>query len=585
MNLSYCFTKRVPGALIFAVLMLSACSTTSSQSADIDNNSAEEPVPVVVEVETTEQLPPIDPKVMEHVFAAEALGSAGDYSGGASEYLAAALISTDPAVAERATKVAVAAGDWQKVVLASDRWSVLEPDSLDALELAAGSRLREGDYTGAEYQMGKLLKLTSSDPVMGWSMVGKLLSSARDGERANRVVDHLIQDANAESNVDALFLRSELAARGGDLIAAAGWVQKAIDIDPERADLLAWSGTLAVNLQDTGLALERYKQAWNLDRSEPAIAMAYAELLNRTGDLEAAFKILGGLPDTPTMRFGRVVFALNAEDKATAMRIYRQFDSVTYDDSSEAAFQAAQCAELLDLPQEAIDWYAKVSGERSIRATLRRAFLTAGQGDVDGSRAMLAALRAQSNGLVVIQSYQAESQILREAKRPQDAIQALNAALVDHPDSSTLRYDRALLAVELEQLELAESDFRAIIAEQPENAAALNALGYTLVDMTDRYEEAQLLILKAYELSPLEPSIIDSMGWLAYRLNDLDEAERFLQLAWASSESAEIAAHLGEVLWANGQKEEARDIWQQGLELEKENKVLLETLKRIGESP
>ncbi len=522
---------------------------------------------------------------MEHVFAAETYGAEGDFSSAASEYLAAALASDDPQVAERAAKVAIAAGEWQMVAMASDRWSVLQPDSLDALQLAAGSRLREEDYTGAEYQLGRLVKLTKSDSSLGWEIVAKLLATATDRGKANQVINHLVEDADAGSDPDALFARSTLAARNGDLEAAADWVKTAIDIDPTRADLLAWAGTLAVNLKDDDLAVERYRQAWKVNPEEPGIAMAYAELLKRGGDLKLAFQVLEGLPDTPEMRFGRIVFALEAEDKATAMDMYQSFAKAKYEDPSEAAFQAAQSAELLELPREAIDWYAKVSGARALRSQLRSAFLYAGLGDVDEARKLLAQLRIQADDQVITQSYQAETQILKEAGRSDDAMQVLDAALKAQPDDATLRYERALLAVDLLQLDLAESDLRHIIADQPENAAALNALGYTLADLTDRYEEAQEYILKAYELQPLESSIIDSMGWLAYRMNRLDEAERYLQLAWASTEGAEIAAHLGEILWVNGKQNEAREIWTQGLDIESTNKILIETLKRFGEYP
>jgi len=585
MNLSYCFTKRVPGALIFVSLMLSACSGTPDKITPADESASLLPDTGAVQSTPVEELKPTNAKVMEHVFAAEAFGAEGDFSSAASEYLEAALASDDPEIAERAAKVAVASGEWQKVAMASDRWAVLQPESIDALQLAAGSRLREEDYTGAEYQLGKLLNLTRSDPTLSWEMVAKLLASSNDRDKANKVITHLIEDADAGSNPDALFARSTLAARNGDLQGAADWVQQAIDIDSSRADFLAWSGTLAVNLNNDELALERYRQARALNPSEPGIAMAYAELLKRGGDLESAYKILEGLPDIPEKRFSSVVFALDAEDKAMAMEIYRGFATAQYDDPSEAAFNAAQSAELLELPHDAISWYAKVGGERALRAQLRSAFLYAGLGELDKARQILAQLRIEAGELVITQSYQAESQILKEANRPKEAMLVLNAALQSQPDDEALRYERALLAVDLQQLDLAESDLRQIIEIQPENATALNALGYTLVDLTDRYEEAQQYILKAYELQPLEPSIIDSMGWLAYRLNRLDEAERYLQLAWASTESAEIAAHLGEVLWANDKQDEAREIWTQGLDIESDNVVLLDTLKRFGQYP
>jgi Flp pilus assembly protein TadD len=141
------------------------------------------------------------------------------------------------------------------------------------------------------------------------------------------------------------------------------------------------------------------------------------------------------------------------------------------------------------------------------------------------------------------------------------------------------------LAVGLGRLELAESDLRRIISVQPENAAAINALGYTLADLTERYDEAEQLILQAYELQPEDPSIIDSMGWISYRLGRLREAEKYMREAWTAMRNAEVAAHLGEVLWVRGQKDEARSLWKLGLEMEDDNEVLINTMQRFGETP
>ncbi len=143
----------------------------------------------------------------------------------------------------------------------------------------------------------------------------------------------------------------------------------------------------------------------------------------------------------------------------------------------------------------------------------------------------------------------------------------------------------ALLAAGLGQVELAENDLRRIIADQPDNAAAINALGYTLADLTDRYDEAEQLIFLAYELQPGDASIIDSMGWISYRRGRLVEAEKYLREAWKLLRNAEIAAHLGEVLWASGQKDEARAFWKLGVEMENDNEILVKTMQRFGELP
>jgi tetratricopeptide (TPR) repeat protein len=382
-----------------------------------------------------------------------------------------------------------------------------------------------------------------------------------------------------------LFARSRLAANFGELEQAFELADQAIKLDPQRSDILAWSGRLAVNLGDDTLALIRYQQAWEANPADEQIAMAYAELLKRNDSLMSAQKVLAQLPDTPDMRFARIIFALDGGDRDNAESLYAGYSSVQYEDRSEAAFQAAQSAELLDYKREAIDWYEQVAGEKSMRATMRRAFLLAGLGDIEDARNLLTQLRVGADAEVSSQSLQAEAQILQDAGRPDEAFQLLSDGLKYFPEDISLRYTRALIAVGLGYLELAESDLRQIISVQPDNAAALNALGYTLADLTDRYEEAEELIVLAYELQPDDASIIDSMGWISYRLGRLPEAEAYLREAWKILRNAEVAAHLGEVLWVRGQKEEARSTWQLGIQMESENEILRKTMQRYGELP
>jgi len=531
------------------------------------------------------KLPPTDTDVMYHVFSAELLGAQGDYSGAAAAYLKAALASDDPEIAERATRVALAADEWQMVALASDRWAMLAPDNLDAHQLAAGSRLKEGDYAGAEYQLGKILEMTAGNPGHGWQIVSALLVPADDQSRANKVLDDLLQRFDASSDADACFARSQLAARAGDMDKAEKMADEAIRLAPERADLLAWSGRLALGRKDQAAALARYRRAWNLDHANIGIAMAYAELLKRGGDKAGAQAVLAKLPDEPGIRFSRIVLALDLGERETAENLYRGFSDAHYRDTSAAAFQAAQSAELLEHPREAIEWYKKVTGERSLQAAMRQAFLLASLGEIEEARSVLARARINADQQVQADSYQAEAQILQDAGRKEEAMQVLDHALETMPDATAVRYARALLCVDLGKLKLAETDLRQIIAAEPHNAAALNALGYTLADLTQRYDEAEALIHKAYALQPQEPSIIDSMGWIAYRRGRMEEAVRYLNAAWDASGNAEIAAHLGEVLWVTDQHDKAREIWQAGVKAEPDNTVLAKTMQRFGVSP
>lgn len=582
MKVHYCFMKRLLSVLVFATVILTACATVSKPPVE---PSPEAPPVASDTAAPAVPLQPTDPEVMNHVFAAEVLGSEGDISAAAAEYLEAALISDDPEIAKRAARIAVSAGEWQMVALASDRWATLDTSSLEAREMAAGSRLREGDYVGAEYQLARILELTVSDQAHGWQVVTALLAPASDQARADKVLENLLLDFDAGNNVDALFVRSQFAARMGELERAGELIETAIGMEPGRADLLAWSGRVAINQDQLDMALDRYQQAWQAEPQDPQYAMAYAELLKRNDDAVTGQTVMAQLPDTPEMRFARIVYALDAEDREGAERLYAGFSEQTYPGAPDVAFHAAQSAELLDYKRQAIDWYGQVTGKHSLRSVLRQALLLAELGDVGDARKLLVELRIQADATVRSQSYQIEAQVLQQAGNPDEAMQVLDSALLEIPADFQLRYARALLAVGQGRLELAESDLRQLIAEQPQNAVAINALGYTLADMTERYEEAEQLIHQAYGLQPDDPSIIDSMGWIAYRRGRMVEAEKFLREAWDLLRNAEVAAHLGEVLWVSGRQGEARLLWQSGLQLDGDNRILLETMQRFGESP
>jgi tetratricopeptide (TPR) repeat protein len=160
-------------------------------------------------------------------------------------------------------------------------------------------------------------------------------------------------------------------------------------------------------------------------------------------------------------------------------------------------------------------------------------------------------------------------------------MEVYNAAL-ENGYNSELLYSRAMLAEKMGQLQLLETDLRAILEQEPDNAQALNALGYTLADRTARYDEAYHLIRRALELSPEDFYILDSMGWVLYRLGRLDEAIDFLQRARAIRDDAEVAAHLAEVLWVKGEKDAARDVWESAVKTTPNHPLLLDIIERFA---
>jgi len=519
--------------------------------------------------------------VMYRVFAAEYLGSEGDLLGAVGEYLAAAMDSDDPEIARRATRVAFAAESWQQAAMAADRWALLDPANVAAHESAAAAMLNVGDYLGAEFQMMQILDLMN-DSTEAWLLVSGLLARSADPVQADATLEQILQRRQNASPGDVFYARSQLAAQSRKLQEAFELARRAVEQDPERVEFLAWTARLALNLKLPDTAVEYLRRAWQLDPGDHDLALAYADLLARTGNPHEARAVMREMPQRPDVMFARIMFEIVAADRAAAIALFDEFESMTFEDAEEKSFYQAQAAEALGFDQQAITLYGQVSsGDRALAASIRRAELMAQLGDVVGARRALAELRLQANELAIEESWLAEARILRETGARDQAFQLLDEAVEQLPGSVPILYTRALLAAEIGWIDVAEKDLREIIARQPENAAALNALGYTLADQTERYEEAEALIRQAYILQPHEASIVDSMGWVAFRQGRLDEAEEFLRRAWKLEQNPEIAAHLGEVLWVSGKKEEAVKVWRDAQALDAENAVLLETLERL----
>jgi tetratricopeptide (TPR) repeat protein len=421
------------------------------------------------------------------------------------------------------------------------------------------------------------------DSTEAWLLVSNLLSQAGSPEQADAMLEQILLTRGTVDSAEVLFARSHLAARSGNLKRAFELARQAVELNPERIEFMTWTGRLALNLKLVETGLEYIKRAWRLDPENHDLALAYADLLARNGHEGEARTVMKEMPQMPDVMLSRILFELAAKDRPAAEKLFAEFEEMNFSDPQEKAFYQAQSAEALSYQQQAITLYGEVkSGDRALASAIRIAELKALQGDIPAARRELTRLRNQPNPVIVEESWLAEARILREVGRRKESFQVLGEAMRNMPKSIPILYSHALLAAELGWVDIAEKDLRAVIAAQPENAAALNALGYTLADQTERYEEAEALIRQAYILQPEEVSIIDSMGWIAFRLGRLQEAVKFLQKAWQLDKNPEIAAHLGEVLWVGGNKERALAIWGEGHDIDSKNSVLAETLERLG---
>jgi tetratricopeptide (TPR) repeat protein len=258
-------------------------------------------------------------------------------------------------------------------------------------------------------------------------------------------------------------------------------------------------------------------------------------------------------------------------------------DSDTASDQglTQAWLLLAQAAEQRgDLPG-AEAWLAKIDNpQRALEVQVRRASLLARQGQVAAARELVR--RAPERGAGDARAkLVAEAQVLREVKRWEEAFAVLEAASQRFPDDPDLLYEQGMMAEKLDRLEVMESLLRRVIALKPEHAHAYNALGYSLAERKIRLPEAKQLIQRALELLPGDPFITDSLGWVEFRLGNTQEALRLLRIAYKIRPDTEIAAHLGEVLWAAGQQDEARRVWAEASTRDAANDVLRETLVRL----
>lgn len=252
-----------------------------------------------------------------------------------------------------------------------------------------------------------------------------------------------------------------------------------------------------------------------------------------------------------------------------------------YDDEDTIRLYLAQISEMRSRYEEAVARYDEIApGERYLEARLKSALMFGKMKRLAEGKARLDAL-TPANDREKIRIIQAEAQMLRESGDQNGAFATLDRALKALPDSDDLIYDRAMAAERIGRLDIMEADLRRLIEKDPGHAHAYNALGYTLADRTERIDEALKLLEQALKLQPDDPFILDSMGWALYKAKRLEEAEAHLRRAYDGRADPEIAAHLGEVLWLRGQREEARKLFSEVAKKHPDNDVLRETMARL----
>ena len=386
--------------------------------------------------------------------------------------------------------------------------------------------------------------------------------------------------------VFAQYYQAMLAAAAGDRKLALASLDRALAQNPKLIPAQLLRTRLLVEQGDRTAALATLAKAVALLPRDRNLRMNYARLLVDAGQLDQARRefaiLLNQNPKDTDSIYALGVLATETRQFDLAENYFLELIKRNVR-LADAYFELGRIEEQRGDYAKANAWYGKVSGEeRYLTAQLRKGVMLAKAGETAAFAQHFETLRRdQPQNSITL--YLAEAEALREANRYQEAFDTLERGVALYPNDKELLYARALAAEKLDRLDVLERDLRAILAADPKNAQALNALGYTLADRTTRYPEALGYIEQALALLPDDAAVLDSMGWVQYRLGDHVKALEYLRRAYQANPDAEIAAHLVEVLWVSDQHEEAKKTWRNALRKNPENPQLRKLGEKLGE--
>jgi tetratricopeptide (TPR) repeat protein len=532
----------------------------------------------------------LSPELLFQLLAADLAAQRGEPGSAWSTYMAAARSTRDPRIARRAAEVAIVARALDEAVQAAQLWRELAPDSREATQMLETLWLSSGRMAQVEPLLAERLASARARGTLPAAYVQLQRSLARVPDRGAAWQTIRRLSAPDLGVPAARLVRAQLAAAAEDWPAAAAEAREAMRLAPDDEEAVVAAARNVYQLPD-GKAealgiLERRLQRQPMSLETRFV---YARLLiaeQRIEDARAQLeRALAQRPDSPAVLLTLAQIAYQSKQPADASRYlqrYVELPGTVARDDAPALLLLAQIAEEAGRTQEAIDWLVKVSpGDNYLPAVVRRALLMGKVGQVEAARGVLRDATA-SSPRERVQLLSAESQLLREARRNQEAFDVLASGLERMPDQPDLLYDHAMAAERLDRLPVMEASLRRLIALRPDHAHAYNALGYTFADRNIRLDEARTLIERALSLSPDDAHILDSMGWVLFRQKDYPRALEYLRKAYALRPEVEIAAHLGEVLWASGRADEARALWREAQGREPDNSTLRETLARLN---
>ena len=556
--------KLTYGLILVLLLGTQGCQT-NKQKTDAIVEAPKQPVELPFEEPEPVQRE-LDEDLVYSYLVGEIAAHRGELRLSQTHYQHAAILARDAYAAERATRIALHLKDYQSGLASVRRWVELAPNDMTARQLAAILFLRNGQSSEAGEQLDALVKIADARGADGFLQAASALSVERDRAGAEQLMLAL-QERHPE-DVRALYALAVLETAHRRFGPAEERLRAVIEREPdwERARVLLSRVLVAQERRDEALAflgdsVESYPDSVLLRRTysrQLVDAVDYPRALEQ-------FRALHRLtPDDQEITFGFAMLATQQSQWDEARPLWQTLRGKP-ERRNEASYYLAQIEEENGNDELAIGLYRTVGGdELRVDAIMRMARIYGRTGRLPDARNKLREARIANPGRAA-DIYISETHLVQRYGDRDEALALYESAMEAFPDNNDLRYNRALYLVELGDFEGMERELRVIMDEDPDHADALNALGYTLADRNERLDEAFAYISRALKLRPDSPAILDSMGWVLYRQGDLAGAAKYLRKALALSKDDEIAAHLGEVLWVSGEREDAREIWRDAL--------------------
>ncbi|WP_228276825.1 tetratricopeptide repeat protein [Marinobacter sp. JSM 1782161] len=576
-------TRVFPVAALMLALGLAGCASLSDSEQAEDSMAAQDAAAPAEE-------PPIDyadfdQDTLYSLLAAEVAAQRGRYDVTLVNYVEAAKSSRDLGVIKRAMRIAQSLNSDNAQLELANLWLDVEPDSLDAHRVAAIQYVRHKDFDLALYHMEQILaqgedadfddlaaisaRLPAEDQAELLRLyrdletrhpdneeiqygIALLLKNQGQFDAALTKLEPLLDESDGEPFQPAIILRGDLLYQTGQSQEALDYLRHQSRRYPDNRKLGTLYGRMLIEEQQMQAAEDQFEALTNRFPDEPSLRLSYALVALENGHVKPA--------------------------RASLQQLVEDGEHL-----DEAHYYLGRIADEHNNVDEAIAQYQQVGeGPHFLPALSRATHLRGANDDLDGALRDLRTLREQmpdaAESLWLI-----EVNTLLDLEQNADALGAATEALQTFPDNSRIRYARAMLFDEMNRTEEAEADLRQILDNEPENAVALNALGYILTVRTERYAEARQLLEKALKLEPDNPAILDSMGWVHFKLGNIAQAIDYLRQAYLAFPDPEVAAHYGEALYVNGEQEQARVIWRRALDEHPDDTQIPATMERLGE--